>query len=71
VNSFVLLTAANEKKTHLLWDASTQFPAYTGLYGERDVVQLNLVRTTRVLCIPERVREDLCGVPMREFEKLV
>jgi hypothetical protein len=72
-NSFIsLLTAAKrERVTHLFWDATTELPAYAGLHGERDIVHLGLVRAAGVLCVYECVREHLCGVPVREFEKLV
>lgn len=57
--------------THLFWDAPTKFPAYACLHGERHVVHLDLARPSGVLRIHERVREDLRGVPVREFEQLV
>src|SRR6267142_1351886 len=68
---FILTAAKRERVTHLFWDATTELPAYAGLHGERDVVHLGLVRAAGVLCVYECVREDLCGVPVREFEKLV
>lgn len=50
--------------THLFWDSTTELPAYAGLHGKSGVLHLDLVRSSRMLSIDERVREGLSSVPM-------
>jgi hypothetical protein len=44
-----------KEEAHLFWYAATKLPAYAGLHGKGDVVHLQLVWASRMLCIYERV----------------
>lgn len=65
------MIVARKVAPHLFWYASAELPAYACLHGKGDVVHLELVWASGMFCIHERVREDLSGIPMGEFEQLV
>ena len=62
---------SEEKMTDLLWNPPTKLPPNTGLYGETDVLHLNLPSSPCMFGIDKRVGQNLGGVAVGELEKLV